>query len=162
MPKSNNPFMPGTPSQMPTAAAGAAPMPGNFTSGSADTFEVDMTAVETGNGFTIPEGNYKARLADVEQSVSKGGNPMFVWTFEISEGPHKGFVLKSFTALTPAAMWKVAETVEALGIGQTGTVVKFKRSDVLNRECGLVVANDEYNGNTRSSIQRVISVRELG
>lgn len=156
MPKTNNPFMPGVAPQMPTP--NAAPMPGVASSGT-DTFEVDLSSVENTN--TIPEGNYRAKLVDVEQSVSKGGNPMFIWTFEVSEGDHRGFQLKSFTALTPAAMWKVAETVEALGVGQTGTVVKFKRSDVLNRECGLVVEDREYNGTTRSSIARVISLKEL-
>lgn len=153
----NNPFMPGTPAPAP----GGAPMPGNSTAGSADTFEVDLTNVDTSGGFHIPEGTYRAKLVEVEQSVSKGGNPMFVWTFEISAGEQKGFQLKSFTAITPAAMWKVAETVEALGVGQTGSVVKFKRSDVINRECGLVVEDNDYNGNTRSSIARVISVKEL-
>lgn len=163
----NNPFMPGVTPQIsgPSATtgpkSGPAPMPGSSTAGSADTFEVDLTNVDNSGGFHIPEGNYRAKLIEVEQSVSKGGNPMFVWTFEISAGEHRGFQLKSFTAITPAAMWKVAETVEALGVGQTGTVVKFKRSDVINRECGLVVEDQDYNGNTRSSIARVISVREL-
>lgn len=159
MPTKNNPFMPGTPVNAPMP--GGSPMPGNSAAGSADTFEVDLTNVDTSGGMHIPEGNYRAKLVEVEQSVSKGGNPMFVWTFEISAGDHKGFQMKSFTAITPAAMWKVAETVEALGIGQTGTTVKFKRSDVINRECGLVVEDQDYNGNTRSSIVRVISVKEL-
>lgn len=153
----NNPFMPGT----PTPAPSGAPMPGTSTAGAADTFEVDLSNVDNSGGFHIPEGTYRAKLVEVEQSISKGGNPMFVWTFEISAGEQKGFQLKSFTAITPAAMWKVAETVEALGVGQTGTVVKFRRSDVINRECGLVVEDSDYNGNTRSSIARVISVKEI-
>lgn len=163
----NNPFMPGVKPQMagPSATtgpkSGPAPMPGTSTAGAADTFEVDLTNVDTSGGFKIPEGTYRAKLVEVEQSVSKGGNPMFVWTFEISAGDYIGFQLKTFTAITPAAMWKVAETVEALGIGQTGTTVRFKRSDVINRECGLTVEDQEYNGNVRSSIVRVISLKEM-
>lgn len=163
----NNPFMPGVAPQMSGSPAttgpksGPAPMPGSSTAGAADTFEVDLTNVDTSGGFKIPEGTYRAKLVEVEQSVSKGGNPMFVWTFEISAGDHVGFQLKTFTAITPAAMWKVAETVEALGVGQSGSVVKFKRSDVINRECGLVVEDQEYNGNVRSSIARVISLKEM-
>lgn len=153
----NNPFMPGTTnSPMPGATA---PMPGQSTAGAADTFEVDLSEVT--DGFTIPDGNYKIKCVEVEQSVSKGGNPMFVWTFEVSEGDHTGFQLKTFTAITPAAMWKVAETVTALGIGQTGSVVKFKRSDVIGRECGAVVEKTEYNGSYRSQISRVMSLKEL-
>jgi hypothetical protein len=154
----NNPFMP----QMSGASAttGAMPMPGAPTNASSDNFEVDLTDVQT-NSFVIPDGNYRAKCIEVEQTVSKGGNPMFVWTFEISEGDHKGFQSKVFTAITPAAMWKVAETVIALGVGQTGSVVKFKRSDVVGKECGLALEASEYNGNMRSSVTRVMSLKEL-
>lgn len=158
----NNPFMPGMGGpQMSSAAAttGAAPMPGQSTAGAADTFEVDLS--EVSSGFVIPDGNYKVKCVEIEQSVSKGGNPMFVWTFEVSEGDHLGHQLKVFTAITPAAMWKVAETVVALGVGQTGSVVKFKRSDVIGKECGAAVEKSEYNGNERSQISRVMSLKEL-
>lgn len=146
----NNPFMPGvnTSTLMPGAS-----------SNSVDSFEVDLTNVES--GFEVPDGNYKVKCLDVEQSVSKGGNPMFVWTFEISEGDHAGFQSKVFTAITPAAMWKVAETVQALGVGQTGSVVKFKRTDVIGKECGALIEKSEYNGQERSSISKVISLKEL-
>ena len=151
----NNPFMPST--------ATSAPMPGPggvAAQASSDEFAVDLTEVESLG--LIPEGTYRVRCADVQQSVSKGGNPMFVWDFEIVGGEHDGRMLKVFTAITPAAMWKVAETVVALGIGQTGSVVKFKRSDVIGKECGAVVEDTEYNGNKRSQISRVIPLSEMG
>lgn len=154
--QNNNPFM--TPPNTPFN--GGQPAPGASTGGFADNFEVDLTDTK-GGGFTIPDGNYRVKCIDIEQSVSKGGNPMFVWSFEVSEGPHAGFQLKVFTAITPAAMWKVAETVEALGVGQTGSVVKFKRTDVVGKECGALVEQSEYNGNTRSQISRVMSLKEL-
>jgi hypothetical protein len=158
--QTNNPFMPQTQMSSASATTGM-PAPGGATVGSmADNFEVDLTDVQS-NSFTIPDGNYRVKCVDVEQSVSKGGNPMFVWTFEISEGDHKGFQSKVFTAITPAAMWKVAETVIALGVGQTGSVVKFKRTDVVGKECGALIEATEYNGNTRSQISRVMSLKEL-
>lgn len=147
----NNPFMPG--------ATTEAPMPGGSPFIDGD-FEVDLSNVET-NTYTIPDGNYKVKCIEVEQSVSKGGNPMFVWTFEVSEGEYKGFQSKVFTAITPAAMWKVAETVIALGIGQTGETVKFKRTDVVGKECGAIFEETEYNGKTNSQISKVISLKEL-
>jgi hypothetical protein len=148
----NNPFMP-TP--------GAAPVPTPTNGGSvSDNFEVDLSNVQT-NGFTIPDGSYKVKCVEVEQSVSSSGNPMFVWTFEVTEGDHIGFQSKVFTAITPAAMWKVAETVIALGVGQTGEVVKFKRTDVVGKECGAIFEQSEYNGTMRSQISKVISLKEL-
>ena len=151
--QTNNPFMP-QPQMSSAGATTGMPTPGGATVGSmADNFEE--------NTFTIPDGNYRVKCVDVEQSVSKGGNPMFVWSFEVSEGDHKGFQSKVFTAITPAAMWKVAETVIALGVGQTGSVVKFKRTDVVGKECGALIEATEYNGNTRSQISRVMSLKEL-
>lgn len=152
---SNNPFIPGG-----VAAPAPMPMPG-ANKASNDSFEVDLTDVEVGGGFVIPDGVYKVRCVNVEQSVSKGGNPMFVWDFEVSGGPKAGFKSKVFTAITPAAMWKVAETVIALGVGQQGSVVKFKRSDVLNKECGALFETTEYNGQNRSQISRVMSLAEM-
>lgn len=151
--QNNNPFMP-----QPTG--NNTPMPGAPMGGSAaDSFEVDLTDVQ--DNFTIPDGNYKVKCIEIGQDVSKGGNPMFVWTFEVSEGNHAGFQSKVFTAITPAAMWKVAETVQALGVGQSGSVVKFKRTDVINKECGALIEQTEYNGTTRSQISRVMSLKEL-
>lgn len=149
----NNPFMPGASAPVNT------PMPGVPNSSTNDSFEVDLTDVQ--DNFNIPEGTYRMKCTDVEQSVSKGGNPMFVWTFAVVDGNYAGREFKVFTAITPAAMWKVAETVQALGVGQTGSVVKFKRTDVIGKECGALIEQTEYNGNTRSQISKVMSLKEL-
>ena len=153
----NNPFMPTPGASAPTPTA--APMPGASVSMGSDSFEVDLSEVQS--NFVIPDGNYRVKCIEVEQTVSKGGNPMFVWTFEVSAGDKTGFQGKVFTAITPAAMWKVAETVEALGVGQQGQVVKFKRSDVIGKECGATFEQEEYNGKTSSKISRVMALQEL-
>lgn len=149
----NNPFMNNA---APTAPS--APMPGN-TAPANDDFSIDLTDVQ--DNFKVPDGLYKMRCQDVEQSVSKGGNPMFVWTFVVIEGEYTGREFKVFTAITPAAMWKVAETVMALGVGQVGQVVKFKRTDVVGKECGALIEETEYNGQVRSQISRVMSLKEM-
>lgn len=154
----NNPFLPGANAPAPGVSA---PMPGATTTPfTPDNFEVDLTDVQE-NNFSIPNGNYLVQCKEIEQSVSKGGNPMFVWTFEVIEGEHKGFTSKVFTAITPAAMWKVAETVQALGVGQTGSVVKFKRTDVIGKQCGALIEQTEYNGKVNSQISRVFTLKEL-
>lgn len=157
---SNNPFIPNndapSPAPMPTAGA---PMPGQSSAGN-DSFEVDLSQVED-QSYAIPDGSYKAKCIDVQQDVSKSGNPMFIWQFELVDGKYAGRTFKSWTAITPAAMWKVAETVIALGVGQQGQVVKFKRGDVIGKLCGLVLEEDEYNGKATSRISKVISLAEL-
>lgn len=134
-------------------------MPGTAPT-SNDAFEVDLSNIQE-NSYAIPDGVYAAKCINVTQDVSKSGNPMFVWEFELVGGDYNGRTFKSWTAITPAAMWKVAETVQALGVGQTGQVVKFKRSDVINKACGLVIEQDEYNGKVNSKISNVISIQEM-
>lgn len=151
----NNPFMPNA---TPTPNTNI-PMPGSPAVSGPESFEIDLTNVQ--DNFKVPDGLYRVRCQDVEQSVSKGGNPMFVWTFAVAEGDFTGREFKVFTALTPAAMWKVAETVMALGVGQQGQVVKFKRSDVVGKDCGALIEENEYNGQTRSQISRVMTLKEL-
>lgn len=152
MATNNNPFMP---------TAGGAPMPRTAAPAPSSTdFEINLTDVKE-NDYTIPDGLYKVKCVDVEQTVAKSGNPMFVWDFTVCEGPQEGFNLKVFTAITPAAMWKVAETVQALGVGQIGQVVKFKRSDVVGKICGALVEASEYNGNNRSSVTKVMTLKEM-
>lgn len=136
----------------------SAPLPGTSTQ-AADMFQVDLS--EVSNSSAIPEGTYRVRCIEVEQSVSQSGNPMFVWTFTIVEGEYQGKDFKVYTVTTPSALWKVAEVVTALGIGQSGQVVSFKRSDVLNKECGAVIEDTEYNGSTRSQISRVVPLSEV-
>lgn len=154
----NNPFInKGTPAPV---GAPSTPMPAQSGAPNNEAFEVDLSNVEDPT-YAIPDGIYKAKCIEVTQDVSKSGNPMFVWEFELVGGDYAGRTFKSWTAITPAAMWKVAETVIALGVGQQGQVVKFKRQDVLNKECGLVMEQDEYNGKPTSRISRVISLAEL-
>ena len=74
---SNNPFMPNT--NAAPAPAGA-PMPGHSTNAANDAFTVDLTNVDE-SGAMVPEGSYKAKCIDVQQGVSKSGNPMFIWEF---------------------------------------------------------------------------------
>lgn len=166
----SNPFLPGgavKPKQQPAStateetkknAAPPPPPPGAAAGSGPDTFEVDLTEVESGN--IIPDGVYHVRCIEVEQSVSQAGNPMFIWTLTIVSGDHQGMDFKLFTAMSAAAMWKVAETVKALGVGDTGQVVKFKRSDVINKECGALIEVDTYKGQKRSQISRLMTMEE--
>lgn len=166
----NNPFMPqqsamaaAAQPQQQTAPAQApaqnfappqnAPMPGGNYTGNNMAFDVDLTDVQT--GFTVPDGDYLVKCVDVEQGVSQAGNSQFIWTFAIVGGDYDGKEFKSFTALTPAAMWKVAETVTALGLGVVGQKIRFSRSDVMGRQCIATMEESEYKGTVRSSIVNV-------
>jgi len=117
-------------------------------------FQVDLTDIQS--NFRIPKGEYEAVCFDVERSISDAGNPMIIWSFRLTKGEFAGREWKNFTALTPQAMWKVAETVESLGLGATGSVSRFKAEDALGRLCVLAMIDDEYKGQKRSAIGSVM------
>lgn len=117
-------------------------------------FELDLTN-ESGS-TTIPEGDYPAKLIGVEKTTSKSsGNPMWVWEFMITKGNEAGTTFKYFTVITPSALWKLVETLEALGIGGFGKNISFKPEEIIGTEIIITVVDDEYNGVTRSSITKV-------
>lgn len=132
---------------------GAPVLPASASGGLNESFSVDLSNV-TG-GYCIPEGTYTVRCMDVEQRIAKSGNPMFVWTFNVEGDKFAGFQLMHFTVITPAAMWKVGEVLQALGIGKPGEKINFTRNDVIGKTCTAEVIDDEYNGNTRSRIDKL-------
>lgn len=123
-------------------------------------FSFDMTGMDTDSTsrFVIPAGYYIGKCIDVKKDTSKAGNPMWVWTFVIIHGEQAGKEFKLWTALTPSAAWKVAETLEALDLGKGGSLANFKKSDALNRRCIMVIVDDTNDkGKPTSSLDRIMA-----
>lgn len=99
----------------------------------------------------IPEGTHPARLVNIKDSESQAGNQMLIWEFIIMSGPAAGMSISAFTALTPAAMWKVQGILTGLGL-----TPKFRRSDAINRMCLINVVHETYNGADRDSLKDVL------
>lgn len=131
-------------------------MPTPFGAPNDDEFSVNLSEAPTGGGYLIPDDDYPAVLVDLRKGFSKNGNPQWIWTFTIMSGDHAGKEFPLFTAIIPSALWKVAETVEALGLGKGGTVSKFAKSEALSRRCIISIRKDTYNGQERSSIAKVL------
>ena len=119
-------------------------------------FEIDLTEEIP----TAIEGEFLGKVIDIEKSTSKAGNPMWIWTFAIVDGQYSGEEFKLFTALTPAAMWKLSETLEALGVGSPGEKIAFELKDVINTLAVLHLSEDEYNGKKRTSLDKISAPEE--
>ena len=124
-------------------------------------WEVDLSAVEAtkkkpANDDPKPDGEYAVRVTNVNKEESKAGNPMFVWDFEVCDGGHNGHSMRVWTAMTPAALWKLSETVEALGLGENGQAVKFSKQKALGRRALAQVTAEEYNSKWNSKIQKLL------
>ena len=91
-----------------------------------------------------PEGSYLVKVSGVEQQTSQSGNPMLVWDLVIARGEHAGFSVTMWTALTPAAMWKVREVFRALGFREDKLRVRL--AELIGKTMKVTLEHDEYNG----------------
>jgi hypothetical protein len=118
-------------------------------------FEVEFD--DNDNPYYVAEGDYTAKVVGVEQQVSKNGNPMWVWDFAIlTRGDYEGKELRLFAVLTPQALFRLKETLVALGLMDESTKrVKFDQDKALNRRAVITVVDNVYQGRKNSSIQEV-------
>lgn len=125
---------------------------------------VDFRGVESGGGggARVPEGDYRAKVAEVKVGTSKSsGNTMLEWVYEITEGKHKGKKLsKDYTVLTAEALWRLKNLLEALGIAVEGKNLKDLRpllKKLLGRELGVTVTDEEYEKDGKSRVTSKVS-----
>lgn len=111
-------------------------------------------------GFRIAKGKHPAKLIGLDRSTSQAGNPMWVFTFVIVAGPAAGKEMKVWCALTAAAMWKLRETLEGLGLAGDGKSSKFSKKDALGKLVTLDVEDDTYKGRPSSKVEKVLPISE--
>lgn len=108
--------------------------------------------------FSIPEGDYDTLICiDVNKSTSGAGNPMWVFDFRVHkpDDPNvHGHEIKNFCTLTPNAMWKASQVLEALGLSEKGKV-KMKKQNIIGRCLAAKLETQEYQGTKRSVMVEV-------
>lgn len=124
-----------------------------------DVFSVD---VPVDSGFRVQKGKQPLKLIDLAKGTSKASNPMWIWTFVVLLGKDAGKELKSYTALTAAAMWKLRETLAAFRLGGAsgGEQAKFKRSDVIGKFVMADIEDASYEGRPSSNIAKLYPVAD--
>ena len=118
----------------------------------------DKDESEFSNYVTIPDGNYKAIIDDLEITESKAGKPMFVISYKIMEGEFKDQIHKQFIMLCgndetqlSRNLNRYATTVKKLGIDtEQGIEYTFNHLGVgLNKEVIVKVETSvAKNGNS--------------
>ena len=113
------------------------------------TIKVDMTGVET---YTkVSEGIHTAKVVEILQKESQGGDDMLQFAFEVTKGKDKGNrVFESFV-LTDKALWKLKSFLQAIGMKADGKL-KIDLDKLVGKVCDIEVFWDEYNGQTRAKI----------
>ena len=115
----------------------------------ARTVKVDMTGVETYSKAS--EGIHTAKVAEILEKTSQGGDDMLQFAFEIIKGKDKGCKVFESFVLTDKALWKLKSFLQAIGMKAEGKL-KIDLDKLIGKVCDIEVFWDEYNGQTRAKI----------
>ena len=111
--------------------------------------KIDMTGVESYSKAS--EGIHTAKVAEILEKTSQGGDDMLQFAFEIIKGDDKGSrVFESFV-LTDKALWKLKSCLQALGMKADGKLV-LDLDKLIGKICDIEVFHDDYNGQKRAKI----------
>jgi hypothetical protein len=118
----------------------------------------------------IPEGaesgkieasdQYIGKLMTLTKSVSQGGKGNKMWTFgfQIVKGKYVGMDFQLYCPLVPNAMWKLADTLAALGVKYVpGKEINFKRSEVIGTLVRLIIGDGKTQDGSRE-ISKLVGV----
>jgi len=126
------------------------------------TVEADFTNVPHGSGgsFHIPPGEYGVKVLSAEYGTSQNGNEQIEWQFTGIEGKSKGKTFYYYTPLLENTLWKLRNTLEALGIEVPDSAMEIELDELEGLECRGFVEDDEYQNQIRSKLVKVISGEE--
>lgn len=113
---------------------------------------LDMTNVESGGSRRFPEGDYVVEITKVEKGTSQYGNSQLIVTYTITEGKFEGKTIKDYMQLTEKSLWRVGNLLDAVGIKWSKKKFKLPSDDLLGKELGVTLTDDEYNGKIKSKI----------
>lgn len=105
---------------------------------------IDFSVIDEARSFEpIPEGQYRAEVSDVAESVTKSGGEMWTLAFRIIDGDHAGRLVYDRLIFTEKVMPRVKLVCSRLGLDVTGAV-ELAPAMLLNRTCLLTVEVGQY------------------
>jgi len=108
----------------------------------------------TGVGVIQPEDVYDVRVEDAETGNSKASNqPMVKMKMKIVGGDFDDFLLYDNFSLTPQALWKLQNFLEAVYGEKPEGAFKLDLEDILGRKLQVGVVNEDYNGQMQAKIR---------
>jgi hypothetical protein len=111
----------------------------------------------------IPEGAYPAKVVGAEIKSSKQSGEDYVeWKFEVLSGDCEGRVAYFNNSLQPQALWRLRETLEALGVEVPDGAMDIDPDEYVGCEAEISVIESEYEGKRQSKIDDVLPLSKKG
>ena len=118
-------------------------------------FVLDLSNYKDRRGSRVPEGQYKVKPIDVEETTSQNGNRMLNVIFEITEGEFAGNTLVDRYMLdNERVQFRIVSLRQAINLPTPRKRVAVKFAMMLNRPLLVTVQDgDPYQGLIRSEIR---------
>lgn len=117
--------------------------------------KLDFTGVESFSRCS--EGIHRAKVAEIQEKTSQGGDDMLQIAMEVVAGADKGCRVFDNCVLTDKALWKFKQLLSALGVKCDGKVA-VDLDGLIGKTCDIEVFHEEYNGQTRAKISNYSKV----
>jgi hypothetical protein len=135
---------------------------------SGDAVVVDFSDTESrggkkgGRSAHLPEGDYTAKVRSAEfghSSEKETPGIMMAWVIT-SPKEYKGKTLRDSLWLSDKALWRVRQTLEALGLQVPSKKVKVNPKSMIGKEAAITVEDEEYDNKVRSRIVDCFNLSE--
>jgi len=106
----------------------------------------------------MPAGYYQAMVEEAKMGLSRASKPKLEVHFTVmSPEDYAGRKCFGNYSLQPQALWNLKRFLKALDLGyDLSGECEFDTDDLLGAECTLLLIQQEYQGEMRNSIQRVL------
>lgn len=113
--------------------------------------DLDFTGVES---FSyIPVGVHTVKVKDAEFTKAQTGSQQLAINFEDANGATR----KMWCSCVPAALWKLKQVLEALGLTGLDGRIRLNTKTLIGKTCQITV-EDDANDSTRQIVTRVSKV----
>lgn len=115
--------------------------------------KIDFTGVESGGGSNVPEGSYLVK--PVEATWEEGNEHDYAaFAYQVTAGKHKGKKLYDNNSTSPAALWRLKSTLEALGVEVPDDAMDVDLAAIIEEgnEVCVDVEMEEYQGKDKARI----------
>ena len=122
-------------------------------------FLVDFTGTSVGEFEPLPEGIYDATVFNAEVKTSQKGTKYVAWEFKVTQKGSEGRRAWLNNSLQDQAKWTVMRTLVALGEpieNMKDKQFRLNFKQYFGRPCRLVVSQEEYQGEPRQRVLRVL------
>jgi hypothetical protein len=147
-----------TAARKPAAKAAPAATPKN----GATKKPLDFTNVKEAGNFSPKhktEGDYLGKIVKVEDSESKAGNAMWVFTIVLASDARATYPY--YCTLDEKSLWKVRALIEATGKPVPKKRIMVDPNGLVGKEIGVALEDDEYEDKVRSKVQATFPTDEL-